>query len=240
MNTKLFESLLNEVSEDEIKAFNKKVNRFDNQRTTARFNYRHNHFAKTAERTYEYEICNKPLTVTILSPGTINIKSTYSNDSAQIETDDYNRICKWLSIMTLSTRYKQEDNLIQFDIEKFYTEIKDTANDILDKLKDYQIEFDANDTKNAELSSRIDKAIAHRADKLDAEKAELMRRLDAENGELHVGDTVYGNWKVKSIDKENGTVKLVSPNGAVRNYDLDTVTSKNLSNLKLHPYNVWR
>ena len=35
--------------------------------------------------------------------------------------------------------------------------------------------------------------------------------------------TKVGGWTVKEINEDDGTVKMVSPSGAIRNKDLDTV-----------------
>lgn len=235
----LFESILQEGFDDDLAAYNKANDKYNRQkRTTYSLESNENSRLYNADAgnaklkcgNYELEVNYTPS----IGRLRLNSKEFDAEEIAKLTADEVagavlEKVIDNYFIITgnyaKSIKFNYRNPNRNYFIERFRS-VLEAAPGVLEEIKSLIAKTDESYTtaKTAydKRARNIDSALANRSAKVDA----LYNKLtpDSYKAEHPFGvGTVVDGWTVKAINEADGTVKMVSPSGAIRNKDLETV-----------------
>lgn len=246
---KIFESILREGFDDDLAAYNKANDRYNRQRrTTYSLGSNEENRLYDADGTkvklscgnYELEVVYTP------SIGRLRLNGIEfdAEETAKLTADEvagaviedvldhYFRITGGYTNQHIRFNYKNpnHNNFI-----KAFSSVLEAAPSVLAEIKSLIAKagesYTAAKTAYDKRARNIDSALANRSAKVDALYNKLTPESYKAEHPFGVG-TVVDGWTVKDINEADGTVKMVSPSGAIRNKDLETVMKNWEANIK--------
>ena len=240
MKDELFESILNEGWDDDLAAYNKASDKYNRQRRTTyslnsreenRLYYADVGNAKLNCGNYELEVNYTPsigrLRLNGIEFNAEEISKLTADEVAGAVLEDvlehYFRITGGYGNQHIRFNY---DNTNHNNFIESFRSVIEAAPSVLAEIKSLIAKTDESyagaKTSYDKRARNIDKALANRSAKVDALHSKLTPDSYKAEHPFGVG-TVVDGWTVKDINEADGTVKMVSPSGAIRNKDLETV-----------------
>lgn len=242
---KIFESILREGWDEDLAAYNKASSRFDRQKRSiyGLASNEMNRLDKADGTTVTLDCGGYELEVAITpSIGRLRLNNhEFDNEEvAKMTADTVAGIVleevveKYFKVKNMYTSTLQFNTKWPFKFIETFKSVMDAAPAVFEDIKNNIAKandiYDKAKTAHNNRAKNIDAAMGNRSDKVTALHSKLTP--DAYKAEHPFGvGTIVDGWTVKEINEADGTVKMVSPKGAIRNMDLETVKKNWESNI---------